>query len=159
MITRDELKTVEQETKTGWKGILALTAVVRHSASMTDQRVVQTPPVLFLVNGDDHEMVDLSSALESHGIATGVAKTLEEAATLIANDSVRIVVVDEVFVASASDCWKLRRHKVLPVVLMGSKPEREGWDKAVNLEADAYLPKLMSRAEQVARIKALLRRS
>ena len=55
--------------------------------------------------------------------------------------------------------WRFRKDRVLPVAVIGSSPEREGWDRVVQLDADAYLSKDMSRAEQVARIKALLRRA
>ena len=67
--------------------------------------------------------------------------------------------MDEVFIDSASDCWELRKHRILPIAVIGGSPESEGWDKVINFEADAYLPKYMSLAEQVARIGALIRRT
>jgi len=156
MITRSQLNTLEREMKSRWKGILTLVGVLRYPGFMTEPERNQPPPVLLLTN--NHEMDNLRSALEAQGIVARMVEVLEEATVLIANENVQVVVVDEVFVDSASACWELRKGRIVPVAVMGSSPEREGWDKVVNLEADAYLPKSMSLAEQVARIKALLRR-
>lgn len=157
MITRSQLNTLEQEMKSRWKGILTLVGVLRYPGFMTEPERTQTPSVLLLAN--NHEADNLCSALEAQGIVALTVGTLEEAAALAANEKVKVVVADESFVDSASACWELRKYRIVPIAVIGASPEREGWDKVVNLEADAYLPKSMSLAEQVARIKALLRRS
>ena len=156
MITKSQLNALEQEMKSQWKGVLTLVGVLRYPGFMSEPERIQTPSVLLLAN--NHEADNLCSALEARGIVARTVEVLEEATALIANENVQVVVVDEVFVDSASACWELRKDRIVPVAVTGSSPEREGWDKVVNLEADAYLPKSMSLAEQVARIKALLRR-
>ncbi len=162
MVTRSELQSVGQEVQSQWKGLLAL-AVVLHSRLKAEGTVkpqylqsTQVPPVVIL--GRKYEATNLCAALETQGINAEIAQTLEEAAALTQKDGVRLVVADESFTDSASACWQLRRHRIIPIVLLGTSQEEEGWKMAVNIEADAYLRKQVSVGEQVARIKAMLRR-
>jgi hypothetical protein len=164
MITKGELKVVEQETRLCWLGLLALTArangfrIVSHGQSVSVQPAKGLPTVLVLLANPD-ESASLCEAIRGADIPAGIAKSPQEASTLTADENVKLFVVDEAFVKRPSDCWQFRKSRVLPVAVIGSAPEREGWDRVVNLEADAYLSKSMSLAEQVARIKALLRRA
>ncbi len=163
MITRAELQTMEEETKARWKGLLILVAMLRRRGLKTERTVeLLEPPSrrvpCVVILGRNHEASNLCAALEAQGIDAGIARTLEEAAALTQKDGVRLVVADESFTDSASACWQLRRHRIIPIVLLGTSQEEEGWKMAVNIEADAYLRKQVSVGEQVARIKAMLRR-
>ncbi len=163
MVTRAELQTVEQEAKARWKGLLALAAMLRcrgfkieRGAELSQLPSAHVPCVVIL--GRNHEASSLCATLEAHGIDAGTVRTLEEAAALTQKEGVRLIVVDESFVDSASACWQLRQQRIVLIVLLGASPEKEGWETAANVEADAYLGKQMSLAEQAARIKAMLRR-
>ncbi len=162
MVTRVELQAVEQEAKAQWKGLLALAIVLRseHKTEGTAQfwhpQATQVSSVVIL--SPNSEATNLCDALEAQGINAKVAHTLEEATALTQKDKVRLAVVDESFIRSASTCWQLRRQEIIPIVLLGASSEEEGWERATTVEADAYLSKGMSLAEQVARIKAMLRR-
>ncbi len=163
MVTKAELQTVEQEAKTRWKGLLALAATLRCRGLKAEQGAeLSQPPSehipCVVILGRNHEASNLLATLEAQGIDAGTVRTLEEAAALTRKEGVRLIVVDESFVDTASACWRLRQHRTVPIVLLGASPEKEGWETAANVEADAYLGKRMSLAEQAARIKAMLRR-
>ncbi len=163
MVTRIELQTVEQEAKARWKGLLVLAATLRCRGLKTERSVeLSQPPTTHVpcvvILGRNHEASNLCAVLEAQGIDAGTARTLEEATALTQKEGVRLIVVDESFVDTASACWQLRQYRVVPIVLLGASPEKEGWETAANVEADAYLGKRMSLAEQAARIKAMLRR-
>ncbi len=163
MVTRGELQTVAQETKARWKGLLALAATLCRRGLKTERGVeLPQPPSTHVpcvvILGRNHEASNLRATLEAQGIDAGTVRTLEEAAALTQKEGVRLIVVDESFIDTASACWQLRQHRTVPIVLLGASPEKEGWVTAANVEADAYLGKQMSLAEQAARIKAMLRR-
>jgi CheY-like chemotaxis protein len=165
MITRDELKSLEEETKSRWKACLALVIMLRYRELAREPRgVVRSSgpdndrAPLVVVLGDGCENASLCAALESQGVKARTADLLEEASALTEMEGVRLVVVDETFFDSASVGWQLRHHRTIPIVLLGSSRDKEGWEKACELEADAYLSKSMTQAERVARIKAILRR-
>lgn len=189
MITKGELKTLEQETRLGWLGLLALTVkanrfrfvkepgsaedgLLRNILQGTEDRrprltglVAQTEdkktptPAVALLLANPEEATSLAEAIQADGIAAGTVSSPQEAYALTADENVRVFVVDESFIKTNTDTWRFRKDRVLPVAVIGSSPEREGWDRVVQLDADAYLSRGMSRAEQVARIKALLRRA
>ncbi len=162
MVTRSELHSVGQEVKSRWKGILALAMLLRSrvktegAAKPRHPQSTQVPSVVIL--GRKHEATNLCTALETQDINAEIAQTLEEAAALAQKDGVRLAVVDESFISDASTCSQLCQHRIIPIVLLGTSQEEEGWKMAANVEADAYLRKQMSVGEQVARIKAMLRR-
>lgn len=158
MIAKGELKIAEQEARARWTGLLALSLTLRRLRTRNGPGQSQIPSVVLLLANND-EAANLRATLQADGISTQIAGTLEEGIALTADENAKLLVVEEIFIKSASDCWQFRKDRVFPVVVMGTSPEREGWDKAVNFEADAYLPKYMSLAEQVARIKAVLRRA
>ncbi len=163
MVTRIELQTVEQEAKARWKGLLVLAATLRCRGLKTERSVeLSQPPTTHVpcvvILGRNHEASNLCAVLEAQGIDAGTARTLEEATALTQKEGVRLIVVDESFISSASTCWQLRRQRIIPIVLLGASSEEEGWERATTVEADAYLSKGTSLAEQVARIKAMLRR-
>ena len=159
MITKGELKTVEQETRLGWLGLLALTARAYRFHFVTEGKKTLAPPAVVLLLTNPDEATSLCDAIQAAGIAAEMVRSPQEASALTADENVRLLVVDEGFVKTASDCWQFRKDRILPIAVIGSNREREGWERVVSLEADAYLSKGMSLAEQVARIKALLRRA
>jgi len=177
MVTKGELKALEQKIEYQWKLYLAQAMQFRWKVYLTQARELsyldlatrarttgrssqpdkeQTPSVVLL--GDASETAALSAALDAQGLEARTASSLEEAITLTQTGSVRLIVVDETFLNSASVCQQLREHRTIPIVLLGSSRDKEGWDRACELDADAYLGKSMSQAEQAARIKAILRR-
>ena len=191
MITKGELKTLEQETRLCWSGLLALTVKTHRSRfvkepgspenvlirnilqgtkdlrpgltdlpaqTQTEDKKTPTPAVVLLLTSPE-EATNLAEAIQAAGITAGTVKNPQEAYALSADENAKVFVVDESFIKTSTDTWRFRKDRVLPVAVIGSSPEREGWDRVVQLDADAYLSKDMSRAEQVARIKALLRRA
>lgn len=156
MVTKSELKIVEHETRLGWLKLLALTAKAYRFHLVEDKKTAN--PAVVLLLDDLDEAAGLRDAIRGAGITAETVGNSQEASALTANENVRLLVVDEGFVKNASDCWQFRKDRILPVVVIGSSREREGWERATTVEADAYLSKGTSLAEQVARIKAMLRR-
>ncbi len=157
VVTRAELQTVEQETRLCWLGLLALTAKAYRFHFVIEDKKTANPAVVLLLDDPD-EAANLRDAIRGAGIAAETVGNSQEASALTANENVRLLVVDEGFVKTASDCWEFRKDRILPVVVIGDSREREGWERVMTVEADAYLSKGTSLAEQVARIKAMLRR-
>lgn len=116
----------------------------------------RVPQVVILGRG--REAAEMSSTLRRAGIQACPVNSVEEAADLVRAKSVRLALVDETFFTSAAVGWHLRQDRIIPIVLLGNAREREGWDKAIALEADGYICRCAPRAEQVARIKAIIRR-
>jgi len=126
------------------------------AARRSDLHIEPVPQVVIL--GQAREAADLSSTLRAHGVEAYPVSNIEEAAGLARVESVRLALVDESFFDSASVGWRLRQDRIIPVILLGNGREREGWGKAIALEADGYIGKSTPQAEQVARIKAIMRR-
>ena len=126
--------------------------------AQTEDKKTPTPAVVLLL-ANPEEATSLAEAIQADGIAARTVSSPQEACALTADENVRVCVVDEGFIKTSTDTWRFRKGRVFPVAVIGSSTEREGWDRVVQLDADAYLSKGMSRAEQVARIKALLRRA
>ncbi|HEX76960.1 MAG TPA: response regulator transcription factor [Dehalococcoidia bacterium] len=167
MIARNELQAMEEEIKYRLKACLALAAALRFPELATELRAAvaarasapeEEPSPSVVVLGSGPEATNLCTAFQQQGIKVGVVGGLNEAVALTEKKEVRLVVVDEAFIDSSSTCWQLRQHKTLPIVLLGARHDKEGWERAFELEADAYLSKSKGLAEQVARVKAILRR-
>lgn len=166
MITRNELEQLKQEIILQWQVSLGLatelwnrngTANSIGTARASHPHIEHVPQVIVL--GSGYEATNLCSTLRTHGVEAHPVSSLEEAASLTKVEGVRLAVVDESFFESSSVGWKLRQDRIIPIILLGNDRDREGWEKAFALEADAFLSKSMSQAEQIARIKAVLRRS
>jgi DNA-binding response OmpR family regulator len=59
---------------------------------------------------------------------------------------------------SFKTCRQLRRAVGVPILMLGTITRSRGWVKAINAGADLYLTRPVSKAELVARMKAILRR-
>lgn len=191
MVTKGELRTLEQETRLSWLGLLVLAVKLyrfrfvkepgspeggligdilqgtedlrprvtgKRALVQTEDKKATTPTVVLLL-ANPEEATSLAEAIQTDGIAAITVGSPEEASALCADENVKVCVVEEGFIKTNTDTWRFRKNRVIPVAVIGSCPEREGWDRVVRLDADAYLSKGISRAEQVARIKALLRRA
>ncbi len=135
MVTKSELKIVEHETRLGWLKLLALTAKAYRFHLVTEDKKTANPAVVLLLDDPD-EAANLGDAIREAGIAVETVGNSQEASALTANENVRLLVVDDGFVKTASDCWQFRKDRILPVVVIGSSREREGWDRATTVEAD-----------------------
>lgn len=111
--------------------------------------------VVVLSGGPDS--ASLCAALEAKGIKAVVVGTLDKVPVLVQEGSVRLIVADEALFDSPSVGWELRQQRMIPIALYGGSANGAGWKKAFEMEADAYLSKSITLAEQVARVKALLR--
>lgn len=157
MITRSELETWHRDTAANWKVILTLAALLQVDHTEPANKVGSVASTVLII-GNEVEVSHLRAALEEGDVRAETATHMAEAMETLSSYDFHLVIIDESYLDSSSSCWKLRRGKNTLIILMGSNPDKEGWERAVNLEADAYLPKCLGRAEKVARVKAILRR-
>ena len=68
-----------------------------------------------------------------------------------------LIILDQFHVKASLEGEQLR-HALMALVMAGHRPNAEGWQRARDLEADGYLSKSMSVADQVVRLRAMLRR-
>lgn len=69
-----------------------------------------------------------------------------------------LVISDDHLPNTEYDHSYIRKQTNAPIIILGSNPGTEVWDKAVNTGADAYLNRTGPRKETIARMKAILRR-
>jgi len=99
------------------------------------------------------------SALSQEGFAVTTLPDHSEALSrLIELKPDLIILGEEPAEDSFKTCRQLRRAVDVPVLMLGTITRSRGWVKAINAGADLYLTRPVSKAELVARMKAILRR-
>ena len=121
-----------------------------------------TPTPHILVVEDDREIGALVAArLEESGCEVFLARDGQEMDTVLAADSINLVVLDVMLPGEdgLSLCRRLRASTSLPIIIVSARGDET--DRIVGLEigADDYLPKPFNPRELVARVRALIRRS
>jgi DNA-binding response OmpR family regulator len=69
-----------------------------------------------------------------------------------------IILGEEPAEDSFQTCRQLRQVAGMPIIMLGAITRSRGWVRAINAGADLYLTRPVSKAELVARMKAILRR-
>lgn len=111
-----------------------------------------------LIVGSEPELATLGTALTAAGIRAGVVSSLEDVAW-DPPQALRLLILDEVLAEShCQEIGKLPWTLSAALVLFGWSPSELGWATVAVCGAYAYLEKASSVAEQVARVRALLRR-
>ena len=114
--------------------------------------------VSVVILGNGSEAASLCAALRLLGIEAAMAGGLKEVVALTQSETARLVVADESLVDGLTASRQLRLHKTLTIMLFGSLHDKDGWQRALEVEADYYFRKSMGMSEQVARVRAILRR-
>ena len=161
-----EIGEAEEQAKRWWKTILLLLALALRVKYYSQNRqvapVAPAEPVsprvanVLLVDTDAESSKELTSVMGIGGFE--VTTTLEPEEILKTVTGVSLVILDEDLPDSQALCSQIRERSQVPIILLGSDPGEEAWNRAVNWGADAYLRRAMSRREFVARIRAILRR-
>ena len=103
----------------------------------------------------------LTTALAESGFAAVAARSATEMDTLLARESVDVIVLDIMLPGEdgISICRRLRGASTIPIIMLTALGEEI--DRVVGLEvgADDYVTKPFSSRELIARIRALLRRA
>ncbi len=165
-LNRQEFGEAGELAKRGWKTLLLLLALalrvkhnIRLGVEVAPPEAEAVPPKVagvLLADTDPESSQELTEVLGIGGF--GVTATLKEDEILAAVDEASLVILDEAMPESQQLCARIRERSQVPIILLGSDPSEEAWNRAVNWGADAYLRRVMSRREFVARIRAILRR-
>lgn len=165
-LNRQEFGEAGELAKRGWKTLLLLLALalrvkhnIRLGVEVAPPEAEAAPPKVagvLLADTDPESSQELTEVLGIGGF--GVTATLKEDEILAAVDEASLVILDEAMPESQQLCARIRERSQVPIILLGSDPSEEAWNRAVNWGADAYLRRVMSRREFVARIRAILRR-
>ncbi len=161
-----EIGEAEEQAKRWWKTLLLLLALAlrikyysQHKQAAAYPEAEEISPRVanvLLIDTDPESAKELTSVMGIGGFE--VTTSLEPEVILETVSKVSLVILDEDLPDSQDLCSKIREHSQVPIILLGSDPGEEAWNRAVTWGADAYLRRAMSRREFVARIRAILRR-
>jgi two-component system OmpR family response regulator len=126
-------------------------------------RSVHLPPeVHLLVVEDDGEMRNLiAKLLRQHGFRATGARDGREMWEILATAPVDLILLDVMLPGqSGLDlCRALRAKSAVPIIMVTARGEETDRVLGLELGADDYIAKPFGRAELLARVRALLRRS
>jgi two-component system response regulator RegX3 len=116
---------------------------------------------ILVVEDEDSVLEPLELLLTKEGFTVVTARTGKEALQKFDGASIEIVLLDLMIpeVSGTEVCRQIRTKSQVPIIMLTAKDAEV--DKVVGLElgADDYIVKPYSKAELVARIRAVLRRS
>ena len=116
---------------------------------------------ILVVEDEDSVLEPLELLLSKEGFSVITARTGKEALQKFDSASVEIVLLDLMIpeISGTEVCRQIRSKSSVPIIMLTAKDAEV--DKVVGLElgADDYIVKPYSKAELVARIRAVLRRS
>ncbi len=164
-LSKTEIGETSELARRGWKTLLLLLALALRVKQNIPPATEAAPPKqaaavklagVLLADTDPESSKELTEVLGIGGFE--VTAALKEDEILAAVDEVSLVILDEAMPESQQLCARVRERSQVPIILLGSDPGEEAWNRAVRWGADAYLRRVMSRREFVARIRAILRR-
>ncbi len=115
-----------------------------------------------LIIDDEEDMRNLVDMyLENSGFYCYLASNSLEAATILAESSIDLILLDIMMPGEDGFqlCAKIREKYDMPIIFLSAKGEE--WDKvkALQIGGDDYIVKPFSPGEMIARIQAILRRT
>jgi response regulator RpfG family c-di-GMP phosphodiesterase len=156
----------EEQAKRWWKTLLLLLALALKVKYHTQDKAeiawqvaeAITPRIakVLLIDTDPESSGELTGVLGIGGFE--VMTSLKQEEILEGLAQVSLVILDEELPHSQELCTQIRERSQVPIIILGSDPSEEAWNRAVAWGADAYLRRAISRREFVARIRAILRR-
>jgi len=111
---------------------------------------------------DDLSLIDgLDFSLKKSGFNVDIARTVQEANTLIANMSYDLLILDLTLPDGSGYeiCEKVRQLSTVPIIFLTASDEEVSIVKGLDMGADDYITKPFKLNELIARINALLRRT
>lgn len=163
---RMEIGEAEEQAKRWWKTLLLLLALALRVKYYSQNKPAAASPRagdvsprvanVLLVDTDPESAKELTSVMGIGGFE--VTTSLEPKVILDTVSKVSLIILDEDLPDAQDLCSQIRKRYQVPIILLGSDPAEEAWNRAVTWGADAYLRRAMSRREFVARIRAILRR-
>jgi response regulator RpfG family c-di-GMP phosphodiesterase len=165
-LDRQEIGETEEQAKRWWKTLLLLLALalrvkqhIQPGAEAAPRKAEEAAPAVagvLLADTDPESSKELTEVLGIGGFE--VTATLAQEEILAGVEQASLVILDEAVPDSQKLCARIRERSQVPIILLGADPSEEAWNRAVQWGADAYLRRVMSRREFVARIRAILRR-
>lgn len=113
---------------------------------------------VLLIKGNAHWGRPLAEALRRAGFEVLTASSPRRGLEAVDRASPALVVLNGEMPGCPALCSHLRQLTLTPLVVMGSSPQAEGWERAVEAGADAYLPWGADPTEVLVTFQAVLRR-
>ena len=168
-ITKKQLRELGGDVKRLWKSLLALLIIVRRLEEKAPVEVpprvkarpapeVMAPLRILVIDNDPTSLSGITLALSVAGFETVTASDCPQGLIKLDETSPNLVLLADALPDSGETCSQIRRLTNTPVIMMGTDPGDEAWDRAVSIGADAYLRKSIGKVELAARVKAILRR-
>jgi CheY-like chemotaxis protein len=168
-VTRREIRETEQEIKRLWKAFLIVfimrqpvvakdvaTALEKEEVVEAKEKVMA--PAVLVVDDDPVSAEGSVFALREAGFRVVSVSRSAEVVARLEDVSADVAILDEGVPDLGQVCSRITQQGNIPVIIVGTRPSEEGWPMAVGLGADAYLRKVTSKIELMARVKAILRR-
>jgi two-component system OmpR family response regulator len=126
---------------------------------MEGERTPAEPRVL-VVEDDAGTRTLLTRFLQENGFAASGARNGAEMWEALERAPVDLVLLDVMLPGTGGMelCWALRRTSAVPVIMLTARGSEADRVRGLELGADDYVPKPFSRAELLARVRAVLRR-
>ena len=126
---------------------------------MENDRTAAEPRVL-VVEDDAGTRVLLTRFLQENGIAAAGARDGAEMWEALERGPVDLVLLDVMLPGTGGMdlCRTLRRTSAVPIIMLTARGSEADRVRGLELGADDYVPKPFSRAELLARVRAVLRR-
>jgi two-component system, OmpR family, response regulator len=125
-----------------------------------DPILANEPPRVLVVEDDAGTRVLLTRFLQENGFAAAGARDGAEMWEALERGPVDLVLLDVMLPGTGGMelCRALRRRSAVPVIMLTARGSEADRVRGLELGADDYVPKPFSRAELLARVRAVLRR-
>ncbi len=134
--------------------------VIEEPAGRMDEGLAGAEPHLLVVEDDTGTRALLTRFLQENGFRATGARNGQEMWDALQGSGIDLILLDLMLPgASGLDlCRALRRTSAVPVIMVTARGSEMDRVLGLELGADDYVPKPFSRAELLARIRAVLRR-
>ena len=122
---------------------------------------MQNNKKILIVDDDEDLSLIMAEMLEDHGYDAAIAKSSEEAFTLLSKSTWHLILLDINLPDETGFelCRELRRVSSVPIIFASARTSETDRITGFDIGGDDYLPKPYSMKELLARVNALMRRT
>jgi len=184
--TREDLLEFLEEVKSFWKTSLALLLLLSRRRELREGperkakpsaadfiEIVTLPPKarapqreaeggaeerrkILIIDPDRIFAERLAEAFRGAGFEVLISADVLDGLIEVDEENPDLVLLSETLPGSEEACFRIHKLASVPVVILGSDPREDAWDRAVEVGAEAYLRKSLSPEELVARAQSIL---
>ena len=182
-VTKKELQELEWGFRRGWQTLLAVFIIARRLKATVsinletpsweikealvgvvprevERRISGTGLSLkaLVIDSDSTARSSLASALSQADFEMVTAADCVEGTVKLKQGEPHLIVLADGLPGIEQLCFQIRESLNTPIIMLGSQPGEQAWERASLLGVDAYLTKSIGKLELVARARAILRR-